>query len=184
MKKNVKSSDSKASAENVRANSALDSKGHKDVFAKAMKAFSKGDFRTAKGLFDSASDGPEISVNESARMYSRMCVQRLQKEQPALHTADEYYAYGVSLLNLRRHSEAAAQLRKAVELGDASHIRYALALAYGMDGDMASAALHLQRAIDLDPATRSHARADSDFQPLLSDAAIRELIHGAKTVES
>lgn len=181
MKKPVNPNDLKTSTEGARTSTALDSKSHRDLFAKAMKAFSTGDFKAAKEMFDKAMHGPELSVNESARMYSRMCEQRLDRAKPALKTADDYYNYAISLMNLRRTAEAAANLKKAIELGDTGYIRYAMALACGLEGDIPAAAAHLQRAIDMDPATRTHARTDSDFQPLMHDAVIRDIINGARS---
>jgi tetratricopeptide (TPR) repeat protein len=183
MKKPSKPTDSKTATDGSRSGPMLDSKSHKNLFASAMKAFAKGDFQAAKQSFDEASNGPELSVNESARMYSRMCAQRLEHGRPPLHTADDHYNYAVTLMNQRRHNEAGTHLRKALTLGDKGYIRYALALVCGIEGDLREAASQLQRAIDLDPSTRTHARNDSEFQPLLQDAAIRELVQG-RPVES
>lgn len=155
-------------------------KQHTEMFAQAMKKFNAGAFGEARRLFGLCAQGPEITVKESAQMYSRMCAQRLEKQQVVLKTAEDHYTYAVSLMNLQRHSDALPYLQKAVQLGDGPHVRYALALASGLAGDMPGAVAHLEKAITLDPATRSLARTDIEFQPLLHDAVIRELVTGQR----
>jgi Flp pilus assembly protein TadD len=115
-------------------------------------------------------------------MYARICEQRIQRSQPDLKTAEDHYHYGITLINARRPAEAVQVLERSAALGDSAHTRYALALACGLLGDSAAAAQHLQRAIDLDPATRSLARNDTDFQPLLQDSAIREVLFSERSV--
>jgi tetratricopeptide (TPR) repeat protein len=177
MKKTAKTTAPRAAADTVPATP----KEHTERFAEAMKLFNAGNFAEARRVFDLCAQGPEITVKESAQMYSRMCTQRLEKIQPVLKTAEDYYTYGVSLMNLQRHADALPHLQKAVQLGDGAHVRYALALASGLVGDMPGAVAHLEKAISLDPATRGLARSDSDFQPLLQDAVIRELVTGPRS---
>ena len=178
MKKPVKTSDSKATAANTRSSATLDSRAQTDLFAKAMKHFSSSDYGKAKDLFDQAAQGPSIGVNESATMYSRMCVQRLEGQRLQLKTGDDHYNYAISLMNLRRLGDAVPHLAKAIELSDSGHARYAMALACGLQGDLPAAVAHLQRAIEIDPSTRTLARNDADFLPLLKDSVVRQLIVG------
>lgn len=177
MKKTAKTNAPRAAAPSVPSTP----KQHTELFAQAMKLFNAGSFGEARSLFELCAQGPEITVNESAQMYRRMCAQRLEKQPVEPKTAEECYTYGVSLMNLQRHSEALPHLQKAMQLGDGAHVRYALALASGLIGDMPGAVAHLEKAIALDPATRGLARADSDFQPLLQDAVIRELVTGQRS---
>jgi tetratricopeptide (TPR) repeat protein len=174
MKKTSKTTATKPTAETVPANG----REHTDLFAKAMKLFHAGNLAEAQRLFELCSQGPEITVKESAQMYGRICSQRLEKSQPVLTTAEDNYTYAVSLMNLQKYTDALPYLQKALHLGDGAHIRYALALTSGLLGDMPGAVAHLQQAISLDPATRGLARSDSDFHPLLQDAVIRELVTG------
>lgn len=158
----------------------LDSKAHTELFSNAMKRFAAGDYAAAKELFDQAAHGPVLSVNETALMYGRMCAQRIQRASPELSSAEDHYNYAVSLMNLRKVADAVPYLQKAVALGDAGHIRYALGLALGLQGDMPGAIANLQKAISLDPSVRGMARNDSDFQPLMQDHIVRELILGER----
>jgi Tfp pilus assembly protein PilF len=179
MKKPTKGAEPKASTE-----ARTDAKSQTELFAKAMKQFQSGDYRRAKALFDEAAKGPVITVKESAVMYSRMCDQRLGKEKPELTTPEDHYNYGVGLMNDGRFLEARDYLQKALKGGEAAHIHYAIALASGHAGDVGGAVTSLQRAVELDPSTRSLARNDSDFQPLLQHPSIRELLVGEKSVNS
>jgi tetratricopeptide (TPR) repeat protein len=172
MKKSSKAGENKATAE-----ARPDAKGQADLFAQAMKLFNSGDFRSARPLLEKAAQGPKISVNETALMYMRMCDKRIAQPEPVLKTADDYYTYGVGLMNDRRPVEALKHLEKALTLdAKAPHIYYAHALAAGLSNDVESAVASLRKALELDPSTRAQARSDSDFHPLLQHAAIRELL--------
>jgi len=159
------------------ASRTLDNKGHTDLFARAMKSFTSGDFRKARMLFEEASAGPVLSINESARMYTRMCDQRLKNEKVELKTPEEHYDYAVKLINERRLAEAVGHLKSALQgRSPGGHVHYAMSLALGLQGDIAGAHRHLKQAIELDPQTRSLARGDADFQDLLQDATLRDLV--------
>jgi Flp pilus assembly protein TadD len=98
-----------------------------------------------------------------------------------LSSSEDYYNYGVALLNTRKVEEARGHLEKAVVLApDADHIHYALALAQALSGDLANAHEHLKRAIDLEPRNRILARQDADFAPILNLPAFDSLIHPEK----
>lgn len=176
MKKATKQADTKPAA--AKAPAALDAKGQTDLFANATRLFAKGEYAQARPMFARAGDGPQLSVCESARMYARMCDQRLDHSKPDLRSAEDHYNYGVALINGRRFSEALGHLQKSLAMSDGAHVRYALALASGLDGDMPGAVGHLQRAVELDPTIRSFARTDADFQPLLKDPVISQVLIG------
>jgi tetratricopeptide (TPR) repeat protein len=159
----------------------MSAKTHTDLFARAVKSFSSGNYQEAAALFEQAADGPLMSVNESARMYRRMCLQRIESAAPKLQSPEDFYNYGVSLLNAGRHQEARGHLETAVSQSPLPHYLYALALAEGMLGSVAGAVERLRRAIEADPAIRALARNDADFAPLLQHASIRELLSGGST---
>ena len=58
-----------------------DARSHTECFAKGMKLFSSGDYTSAFDVFEAASDGPELTINESARMYARICQQKLDRQR-------------------------------------------------------------------------------------------------------
>lgn len=173
MKKPTKAPDSKAAS-----GTPSDPKAHTACFAEAMKRFSAGDFSAAKEAFELASRGPVLSINESALMYSRMCTQRLERPKLELKTPEELYTYAISLINAERFRDAVPHLERAVATSSQSHYLYALALCLGRSGSVGAAAEHLRRALSQDASIRAVARSDSDFQPLLEHAALRELVAG------
>lgn len=172
MKKPAKASESKQTA------APTDAKAHTALFTQAMKYFTAGDYERARDAFREAAKGPSLSVNESASMYARMCVQRLEKPRLELKTPEELYTYAVSLINAERFREAVPHLEKAVAASGQSHYLYALALCLGRSGAVDAAAENLRRAVAQDSSIRGLARGDSDFQPLLEHSTLRELLSG------
>lgn len=178
MKKLAKSSQVKPATETVRPEPALDSKGQNALFTKAMKHFTSGDFRKAKEGFDQAAAGPHLPMSESAKMYSRMCEQRLNREKPELRTPEDHYNYAVSLINLRRLQDARAHLETAVAESSEPHFLYALSLVEGLLGSVDSAAARLRQAIEKDPGLRAVVKNDADYAPLLHHPQLLQVIAG------
>jgi tetratricopeptide (TPR) repeat protein len=137
------------------------------AFESAMKFFHARRFEQARELFTAAAEGPERDIAQRARLHIAMCDRRLQQGSVSLSSAEEYYNYGVALINTRNLLEARASLEKALEMApNTDHIHYALALAQALSGDFTSAHQNLKRAIDLEPRNRTIARQDADFAPL------------------
>lgn len=153
-----------------------DARSHTECFAKGMKLFTAGDYGSAYEIFASASDGPELAINESARMYARICQQRLDRQRIEAASLEQRYADGVELLAQGRFTEALACLETALKVGETAPLRYALTLAAGNIGDTAAAVKHFRRACELDPSTRSRARSDAAFQTLLQFSELREAV--------
>jgi tetratricopeptide (TPR) repeat protein len=137
------------------------------TFESAMKLFHARRFEQARELFTAAVEGTERDVAERARLHIAMCDRRLKQVSVTLSSAEEYYNYGVALINTRNLLEARASLEKALEMApNTDHIHYALALAQALSGDFAPAHQNLKRAIELEPRNRTIARQDADFAPL------------------
>lgn len=146
-----------------------------------MRLFHARQFREARDLFALAARGPERDVGNRAQLHMAMCDRRLQQITVNLRSAEDYYNYGVALINLRNVKEARAHLEKALEISPAAdHIHYALALAQALDGDLANAHQNLKRAIELEPRNRLIARQDADFAPLASQPPFDALIFPEK----
>jgi tetratricopeptide (TPR) repeat protein len=154
---------------------------HTGLFAAAMKAFTAGDYRKAHGMFAEASAGPVLSVRESARMYARMCEQRLAAQAPDKWPPEDHYHYAVGLMNAGQHRAALPHLEAALKGGENGDVLYALALATGVLGDIHAAAAHLRRACEADHSIRLLARRDAEFRPLLQHHAVREALDGGKS---
>jgi tetratricopeptide (TPR) repeat protein len=148
------------------------------TFESAMKLFHARSFEQARKLFTAASEGPERDVAQRARLHVAMCDRRLQQASVSLSSAEEYYNYGVALINTRNLLEARASLEKALEMApNTDHIHYALALAQALSGDFTMAHQNLKRAIELEPRNRTIARQDADFAPLANQPPFDVLLY-------
>ena len=147
-------------------------------FEAAMKLFHARELKQARDLFLETAKGPERDVAHRARLHAAMCDRRLEQAAPNLHSAEDYYTYGVAQLNLRQVAEAREHLEQALQLAPAAdHIYYALALAQALGGDLAGARENMKRAIELEPRNRIMARQDADFAPLANQPPFDVLLY-------
>jgi tetratricopeptide (TPR) repeat protein len=160
------------------ASPALDARQQLSAFEAAMKRFHEGRLAEAGGLFSIAAAGPESDVANGARLRMAICDHRLRQETVEPASADEYYNYGVALINTRKLAAARENLERALALTpQADHVHYALALAQALGGDIDSARNHLARAIELEPRNRLIARQDADFAPLARHPMFSALLY-------
>jgi len=147
-----------------------------------MKLFHARKLKEARALFETAAAGPERDVAQRARLHIAMCDRRLeQAAPPTLHSAEDYYNYGVAMINVRRITEARSHLERALQMAPGTdHIHYALALAQALGGDPVNAYENLKRAIELEPRNRIMARQDADFAPLANQPPFDTLIYPEK----
>jgi len=144
------------------------------AFEAAMKLFHARKLKEAKELFQQAASGPERDVAQRANLHIAMCDRRLQQSTVSLGSAEDYYNYGVALINSRNLAEARTHLEKGLQMDPgADHIHYALAIAHALSGEVQPAFESLRRAIELEPRNRLTARQDADLaqvanQPLFS----------------
>ena len=151
------------------------------AFEAAVRLFHARQLAEARVLFPQAAAGAESDVAQRAQLHMAMCDRRLQPAAVSFGTAEEYYNYGVALINARNVAEARAHLEKALAIAPGSdHIHYALALAQALAGDLAGAQVNLRRAIELEPRNRLIARQDADFAPLAHQAPFRSLLYPDK----
>ncbi len=151
------------------------------TFEAAMRLFHARKLREARELFLSAAEGPERDVAQRARLHVAMCDRRLEKAPVNLGSAEDYYNYGVALINTRSYAEARTHLQRGLEIDPkADHIHYALALAQALGGDSSSAYESLKRAIELEPRNRLIARQDADFAPLANQPPFDVLLYPDK----
>jgi len=146
-------------------------------FALAARAFQKQKYAKAKEILEKVANGPVREVAERARIHLRLCEQKLSRPAAVLKTADDYYTLGVGALNARDLTVAIEHLTKAHKLKpNQEHVRYALAAAQALQGNVDAALGHLKEAIALRPANRIQARYDEDFQGLASDPRFKQLV--------
>jgi Flp pilus assembly protein TadD len=110
-----------------------------------------------------------------------MCARRLEQAAPVLRTAEDYYNYGVALINSREVRGAREHLETALCLAPGSdHIHYALGVAQALSGDLARAHESLRRSIELEPRNRIIARHDADLAALTGHPPLHELLYPEK----
>jgi tetratricopeptide (TPR) repeat protein len=150
-------------------------------FEAGMRFFHARKFKEAREQFVEATTGPERDVAQRARLHTAMCDRRLQQTTVTLGSAEEYYNYGIALINARNVAEARTHLEKALQIAPgADHIHYALALAQALSGDVVNAYDNLRRAIELEPRNRILARQDADFGPLAHQPPFDALLYPEK----
>ena len=150
-------------------------------FEAGIRFFHARKFKEAREQLVEAAAGPECDVAQRARLHMAMCDGRLQQATVSLGSAEDYYNYGIALINSRNVAEARMHLEKALQIAPgADHIHYALALAQALSGDVASAYDNLKRAIELEPRNRIMARQDADFGPLAHQPPFAALLHPEK----
>jgi tetratricopeptide (TPR) repeat protein len=160
-------------------NSAAPSSGAKQMaaFEAAMKLFHARKLKDARDLFQQATLGPERDVAQRANLHIAMCDRRLQQATVSLGSAEDYYNYGVALINSRNFSEARTHLEKGLQIDpSADHIHYALAVAHALSGDVQLAYESLRRAIELEPRNRLTARQDADLAPIAGQPLFSSLL--------
>jgi len=159
----------------------INSQSQLSAFEAAMKLFHARKLREARDLFAAAAEGPERDVAQRARLHIAMCDRRLEKAIVNFGSAEDYYNYGVALINTRNFAEAKVHLQRGLEIAPkADHIHYALALAQALGGDSNGAFESLKRAIELEPRNRTIARQDADFAPLANQPPFDALLYPDK----
>ena len=146
-------------------------------YEKAVGFFNNRKFSRALQWFEKAAEGPESTLRHRAQVHARICTERVSATKLKLKTADDYYNYGIKLINDRELEEAGRCLEKALRLSaDGDHIHYAASVVHALRGAAVAAVESLRRAIELNERNRSLARTDADLSSLRDHPAWTELI--------
>ena len=149
------------------------------LFGKAVKLFNSKKHPQALKLFEEVAGGPHPSLRHRAGVYVEICRQRLRPSKVKLKTADEYYNYGIQLVNERRLDEAESQFRNALKMQPrAAHVHLAAAILGALSGDIEKTYNSLKKAIALDPRSRILALNDADLSSVVDEPAIAKLLQG------
>jgi tetratricopeptide (TPR) repeat protein len=148
------------------------------TYDQAMHFVNSGEFKKALRLLEQVTLGPNLEMAHAARTHKATCERRLKAVSVKLESAEDYYNYGIALINQRNLDGARENLFKALARNEnADHVHYALALCYGLSKDIEEAAKHLGRAIEIAPRNRAAAKNDSDFEPVIAEPQIRALLY-------
>lgn len=145
-------------------------------FGTAIRYFRRKDYEKAAAIFEKVATGPVREMADRARVHLRFC-ERMRHHGSRPKTAEGYYARGVAALNSREFDQALQYLSKSDKMiPNQEYVHYALAAAYGLQGDPDHALSHLETAIKLRPQNRVQARQDEDFQVLADDPRFGKLL--------
>ena len=145
-------------------------------FGTAIWYFRRRDYEKAAAIFEKVATGPVREMADRARVHLRLC-ERKRHHESRPKTAEGYYARGVAALNSRDFDQALQYLSKSDKMiPNQEYVHYALAAAYGLQGDPDHAFSHLETAIKLRPQNRVQARQDEDFQVLADDPRFGKLL--------
>ena len=134
-------------------------------------------FAQARSRFEKAADGPDVALRHRAKVYAEICRSRIETRKLRLKSADDYYNYGIRLMNDRQVDEAEHHLGEALKLDpNADHVHYATAVLQAIKGDTAGVHRSLSRAIELNPRNRPLALNDSDLAAVREDPSISDLL--------
>jgi tetratricopeptide (TPR) repeat protein len=148
-----------------------------ELFEKAVKALGRKDFDRSRDLLDGLIEdfADQRELVERARAYRAMCDRSRRPARPK--TFEELVNYGVILHNRGDFELAVKYLRQALDIHPRSeNALYCLAAAQARAGDTPAALKALKSAIHANPASRTQARRDADFEPLRDAAAFQALV--------
>ncbi len=150
------------------------------IYGAALEAMQSGQYEEAVEKFQSLDPGCPPEVRERARVYVQACERQLAERRAELRfdSASEQYDYAIALINNSDYEEAREQLEAILEREDtADYAHYGIAMLHSMTGHAEGCLHHLERAIELNPQNRMHARSDVDFRQMADDPRFTELLY-------
>ena len=156
-----------------------DEKAKKDVYEKALSAYSeavrefrKGKVEKAKELFAAFPEkyDSEKELVDRSRMYLAVIQEKGKKEAFPPKSAEDYYQHGVYKMNMGDFEGALKSLEKALEMNaEEGKVFYLMADLHCLKGDAETALEYLKKAIQKDKFFRTLAQNEIDFEPLWED---------------
>ena len=144
----------------------------------ATRLFRREEYGKAREIFKklAATAPPELA--ERSAVHLRLCQNRTRRPDPLPKTAAECYVMGIAQLNSRDLESAINHLERADQLQPGrEEVRYALAAAHALQGNVDEALTHLQATLTLRPANSFQIRQDEDFALLAADPRFRALVY-------
>ena len=150
-------------------------------FESAVNLFNVNDFAKARGTFERLTANAAPDLAQRARVYLKICNQRLSRSSSQPRTADDHYNFGVQLANQGNLEEAEQCLTKALKLAPkCDYIHYAMASTLALKDNAEGAMDYLAQAIGLNGRNRYLAQNDPDFSSLSEDPRFTELLYPEK----
>ena len=149
------------------------------LYERGLEALQRHDYKTAAAQFETVLHRypEEKELGERVRLYLKVCRRHATRVEPAPQSLDERLFASTIALNGGRYDEAISHLRLVRdEDPDNDHALYMLAVAHAQRGELATALVHLERSIAINPENRALARQDPDLDPLRGDEAFRAAV--------
>ncbi len=149
-------------------------------YESALKTMQEKKYDRAKIAFETllAVDGLPPFISDRARLYHNACVAKLTSSTPGPKSPTDQYDYAVALMNRGDFDGARTTLERLMKNApDADYGHYGMAVLSCVTHRPEDAMRHLERAIELNPQNRIHARNDADFQMMADDPRFTELLY-------
>ena len=150
------------------------------IYGAAVEALQSGEFQKALDAFRSLDAHCPTEIRERARVHQAACERQLARREAPLsfRTPSEQYDYAIALINNSDYDDAREQLEAIVAKDDSvDYAHYGLAVLFCMTSQAEGCLHHLERAIELNPHNRIHARSDADFRQMADDPRFTELLY-------
>jgi tetratricopeptide (TPR) repeat protein len=151
----------------------------KDVYEKALAAYSEAMREFHKGRLDKAKElleaflekhDTEKELVDRAKIYLQMTREKGKKETVTLKTIDDYVYHSIYKINSGAHEEALQFLAKALDMEEEEgRVYYLMADAHILMGKAEEAMECLKKAFQKDKVYRILAQNEIDFEPLWND---------------
>lgn len=150
------------------------------TYERGIAALQRRDYQAAADAFRElmARYPDERELQERAQVYLRVCERELAATAaPLPRTNEERLVAATVALNAGDYARSLALLDEVLRDDPKSdHAEYMAAVVYCAKGDLDSAMVRLQRAIDLNPENRNLARQDNDLEPLHDFDTFRRML--------
>jgi tetratricopeptide (TPR) repeat protein len=154
-------------------------KTKKDVYEKALAAFSEAMKEFHKGRLDKTEElletflekhDTEKELVDRAKIYLQMTREKGKKETVSLKSIDDYVYHSIYKINSGAQEEALKFLEKALDLKEEEgRVYYLMADAHILMGKAEEAMECLKKAFQKDKVYRTLAQNEIDFEPLWND---------------
>jgi len=149
-------------------------------YEKALNYFFEGKFEEAKKILEKiiSSEEEEKELIKKAKVYLKLCEQRLNPPTPELNSVDDYINYGVYLMNREEFDKAEENLLKALKTdkNQKGRVSYLLSNLYALKNDEKNTIKYLKDAIKENEVYKIYASVNPDFSVFFNNKEFKKLV--------
>lgn len=147
-------------------------------YESALRLMRDGKYEKAKAALEALIASDAGDMIDRVRVHLNACDRQIARSAVTFHSPEERYDYAISLLNGGFYEDAREHLEAILAIAPAAdYAHYGLAVLYCLTGRAEDCFAALARAIELNPRNRIQARLDSDFQDLVDDPRLTDLLY-------